>query len=87
MFKLNAVTLEVLKPSELQVMDLLKALEKAPNVARVEITLTDFERSTDTLKVTIEGQGLAMDKISRAISESGGVVQNVQHVLGERQAP
>ncbi|MBU1197591.1 hypothetical protein KJ765_03685 [Candidatus Micrarchaeota archaeon] len=78
------MTLEVLKPSELQTIELLRALEKVPNATRVEISLTDFERNTETLKVIVEGQGVNPDKLAKVIHDYGGVVQNIQHVLGER---
>ncbi|MFH1106428.1 MAG: DUF211 domain-containing protein [Candidatus Micrarchaeota archaeon] len=84
MIKLKSVTLEVMKPSELQTVDLLKALEKISQAKRVEIRLTDFEKSTETLLVTVEGNDVSYEKVAHVISDYGGVIQNVQRMLGER---
>ncbi|MFH1750498.1 MAG: DUF211 domain-containing protein [Candidatus Micrarchaeota archaeon] len=84
MLKISEITLEILKPSDLQIIELMRALEKVKNVKRVDITLTDFERSTETLKVSIHGEGLDFEKVSDVVMHSGGVIQTVQHVVGEQ---
>ncbi len=84
MLKIKEITLEILKPSDLQLIELMKALEKVNGIDKLEFTLTDFERSTETLKVSVYGNSLDFDKVSEVVSHSGGVIQTVQHVVGEK---
>ncbi|HLC48139.1 MAG TPA: DUF211 domain-containing protein [Candidatus Norongarragalinales archaeon] len=84
MLKLKEITLEILKPSDLQIIELLHALEKVAGVKKVEITLTDFEKSTETLKVSISGASLDFERVSEVVAHSGGIIQTVQHIVGER---
>lgn len=80
---IKEITLEILKPSDFQVIELMGALEKVDGVKRIEISLVDFERHTDTLKVGITGNSLDFNKLENVITHVGGVIQTIQHIVGE----
>ena len=84
MLKIKTLSLDVLKPSDLPTVDLMKELEKSNGVTKIDITLVEFERNTDTLKVGIEGTGLNIDEITKCIASFGGVIQNIEHIVAEK---
>ncbi|MFH1442760.1 MAG: DUF211 domain-containing protein [Candidatus Micrarchaeota archaeon] len=80
---IKEITLEILKPSDFQAIDLMSALERVKGVRKIEISLVDFERHTDTLKLGISGDSLDFAKIEEVVSKAGGVIQAIQHIVGE----
>ena len=84
MMNIKLITFELLKPSDLPTMDLLKMLEQEQGVSRIDIGLMEFERNTETLKVEIQGKNLNVDALLKIISDFGGVVQNVEHIVAEK---
>ncbi len=83
MLKVKKITIDMLKPTELRTSVLLELLEKA-RIKKVEITSYELERSTESLKVVVEGEAIDIEEILALIRKYGGVVQNLESIVAER---
>lgn len=83
MLKVRKITIDMLKPTELRTSVLLELLEKA-KIRKVEINSYELERSTESLKVIVEGDGVDIEEVLAIIRKYGGVVQNIESLVAER---
>lgn len=72
----------VARPS---VIELAAALEAAPGVKAVNITVTEIDLETVDMDVTVEGEQIDYDALVKAIENAGAVVNSIDQIAtGDR---
>ncbi len=74
------VMLDALKPREVDLVELASALCSLDGVDSVEIVVTEVDVKTETIKVTIYGNGIDLDDVSDEIEKYSTVVRSIDAV-------
>lgn len=77
---ITKVMLDALKPREVDLVDLASALCSLDGVDSVEIVVTEVDVKTETIKVTIHGNGIDLDDVSEEIERYSTVVRSIDAV-------
>jgi len=80
---LRRAVLDVLKPRELDGVELGRLLCELEGVRRVEISVIEVDARTETLKLTLEGS-IDLRKIQRLLEEHGCALRSVDVLCFER---
>jgi hypothetical protein len=75
------IVLDILKPHEPILPLFAKYLSEIPRVDGVNITLMEIDKETENIKVTMQGDDLDFDEITKAIEEYGGSIHSVDEVV------
>ena len=75
------IVLDILKPHEPIIPSFAKYLSEINGVDGVNMTLMEIDKETENIKVTIQGNDLDFDEISKAIEEYGGSIHSVDEVV------
>jgi len=68
-----------------EIIDIAKAIDGAPGVAGLNITVTEIDVQTVGMDITVEGDHLDMGALVRAIESTGAVVHSIDELAaGER---
>lgn len=81
---ITRLTLDVLKPREVDVTDLAIALGKVDGVRSLEISVTEVDVKTETLKMTIAGWNIPIEKIEEVMESYGSVIRSIDGVVVSR---
>ena len=73
---ITRIVLDVLKPHEPPIHELASRLASLQGVDRASVSLAEIDQSTESVKVSIEGTGIAIDSIRRP-SKSWGLSYTV----------
>jgi len=82
---IKKVVLDVLKPLEPSIIEMASRLASISHVNNVIITSVEIDRSTESVKISIEGDDIDMDKIKTAIEELGAVIHSVDEVTSAKR--
>lgn len=80
MGNLRRLVLDVLKPIDPSIVELVQALAKVVGVDGVNISIYEIDRRVENAKITVEGQDLHYDDIVGVIEENGGSVHSIDEV-------
>ncbi len=72
--------LDALKPREVDLVELALALCSLDHVGAVDIVVTEVDAKTETVKITVQGEGVDMDKVIEEISKYSTVVRSIDAV-------
>jgi hypothetical protein len=78
--QITRIVLDVLKPHEPPIQELASKLASLQGIDRVNITLTEIDQSTESIKVSIDGTGIVIDALRKALEESGAVIHSIDEV-------
>jgi len=68
-----------------EIIDIARAIDAAPGVAGLNITVTEIDVQTLGMDVTVEGDNIDVAALIRAIESTGAVVHSIDElVAGER---
>ena len=73
--------MDVLKPHRPSVVELGKALSQLPGVLSINITLGEVDVDTESVKITIEGNGLNYEEIEKTIRRFGAAIHSIDEVI------
>lgn len=79
------IVLDILKPHEPIIPSFAKYLSELNGVDGVNITLMEIDKETENIKVTMQGNDLDFDEITKAIEEYGGSIHSVDEVVAGKQ--
>ncbi len=82
---LKKIVLDVLKPSEPSIVDMIKKLCDLEGVEGVDITVREIDRRVETVKIKIEGDNLNFDKINTALDRYGATIHSIDQVAGGKK--
>ena len=83
---IRRLVLDVLKPLEPSSIELAKKLSVVKGVEAVDITVREVDRKVETVRVTLEGEWLDIDKIEAALERYGAVVHSIDRVTAGNRA-
>ncbi|MBP2143727.1 hypothetical protein J2127_000895 [Methanococcus voltae] len=78
--KLRRVVLDVLKTHEPKLTDLALEICALEGIDGVNITVHEIDKSTESVKITIEGYDLDYDIIKDVIETMNGVIHSIDEV-------
>jgi hypothetical protein len=74
------ILMDVLKPRELSIVDLAKALNSVDKKGEVEIIVSEVDSKTETLKVTIRGSNIDYSLVSTIMDQYGVSVRGIDEI-------
>lgn len=80
MASVQRLVLDVLKPHQPNVMEFAHAIAALGESYRVDIRVVEVDEQTETLQVSIEGEGLDFAQINSAIDEAGASLHSIDEV-------
>jgi hypothetical protein len=84
MGNLRRLVLDVLKPLDPSIVELVQFLADLEGVDGVNISIYEIDRRVENAKITVEGQDLRYDDIIGVIQENGGSVHSIDEVAAGR---
>lgn len=84
MGNLRRLVLDVLKPLDPSIVELVQMLAELEGVDGANISIYEIDRRVENAKVTIEGHDLRYEEITHIIEENGGSVHSIDEVAAGR---
>lgn len=84
---IKRMVIDSLKPRETTILDLSKALASVNGVEEVDITVTEVDVKTETIKLTIRGSSVDYDAVLKVMTEHGAVVRSVDEINVAKSKP
>ena len=81
MAKILRLVLDTLKPHEPNIIDLANELGEIAGVSAVNISIYELDRMVENAKITIEGEDISYDLVTKLIEEMGGTVHSIDEVV------
>jgi hypothetical protein len=78
--QITRIVLDVLKPHEPPIHELASKLASLQGIDRVNITLSEIDQSTESIKVSMDGTGIVIEGVRKALEESGAVIHSIDEV-------
>lgn len=72
--------LDALKPRELSIIELSKALGSSNGVEEVHIIVSEVDSQTETIKVTMRGPRVDYDAVSKIMEKYGVSIRGVDEI-------
>jgi hypothetical protein len=79
------VLMDVLKPRELSIVELAKALGGVDAEGEVEIIVSEVDSKTETLKVTIRGVNINYESVSKVMDQYGVSIRGIDEINVARE--
>jgi hypothetical protein len=80
MGNLRRLVLDVLKPLEPSIVELVQVLAAVQGVDGVNISIYEIDRRVENAKITVEGHDLEYEIIADVIEENGGAIHSIDEV-------
>ena len=81
MASVQRLVLDVLKPHQPNALEFAHAIAALGESYKVNIRVAEVDEHTETLQVSIEGEGLDFDRINDKIDEAGASLHSIDEVL------
>jgi hypothetical protein len=77
---IRRVLLDALKPRELSLVDLSKAVCSSDGVEGVDIIVSEVDSKTETIKVTVKGPKINYDALSKIMDRHGVSIRGIDEI-------
>lgn len=74
------ILLDVLKPHELSIIELSKAICSINGIDEVEVIVSEVDSKTETIKVTIMGSQIEYDAVLKVIEKYGVSLKGIDEI-------
>lgn len=81
MAKIRRLVLDTLKPHEPNIIELADVLSELNGVSAVNISIYELDRKVENAKITIEGEDITFEDVSRFIEDMGGTIHSIDEVV------
>ena len=81
MANIRRLVLDTLKPHEPSIIDLASILSELEGVFAVNISIYELDRKVENAKITIEGEFISFEMVSKTIEEMGGTIHSIDEVV------
>jgi hypothetical protein len=78
--QITRIVLDVLKPHEPPIQELASRLASLHGIDRASVSLAEIDQSTESVKVSIEGTGIAIDSVRKVLEELGAAIHSIDEV-------
>ncbi len=82
---IKKVVLDVLKPLEPSIVDMATEIASVEGIENVNITSIEIDRNTESVKISVEGNDVNIEKIKVVIEKLGGVIHSVDEVTSSKK--
>ncbi len=83
---IRRIVLDVLKPHEPPIHEVASRLVVLTGIDHVNVSLSEIDQSTETVKVAIDGSEISLDSIRKHLEELGAVIHSIDEVtVGRRE--
>jgi hypothetical protein len=79
------ILMDALKPRELSIVELAKALGAVDEKGEIEIIVSEVDAKTETLKVTIKGSNIDYKSVSKIMDQYGVSVRGIDEINVARE--
>ena len=79
------ILMDVLKPRELSIVELAKALGSVNETGEVEIIVSEVDSKTETLKVTIKGSNINYELVSKIMDQYSVSIRGIDEINVARE--
>jgi hypothetical protein len=80
MGNLRRLVIDVLKPLEPSIVEIVQILAELDGVDGVNISIYEIDRRVENAKLTVEGHNVPYQQIIQMIEENGGAVHSIDEV-------
>ena len=77
---IKRMVIDSLKPRETTILDLSKALCDVKGVDEVDITVTEVDVKTETIKITVRGSDIGYEELTKVMSEYGATIRSLDEI-------
>lgn len=77
---IRRVLIEALKPRETSLVELSRAICSVSGVEECDITVTDVDVKTETIKLTVRGPNIEYEGISKIMQEYGMAIKGMDEI-------
>ncbi|MCP8315035.1 MAG: DUF211 domain-containing protein [archaeon] len=77
---IKRIIIDSLKPRETTILDLSKALCEVKGVDEVDITVTEVDVKTETIKLVVRGSDIAYEELAKVMNEHGTTIRSVDEI-------
>ena len=82
---IKRIVLDVLKPHHPGLIELAESLSSLPEVNGVNISLSEVDQDTETVKIVMEGSDIDFENVKRVLREYDAVVHSVDNVVAGQE--
>ena len=79
------LTLDALKPREVDIVELAWGICEIRGVHQVEITVSEVDVKTETVKIVIDGDDIDPDEVNSVVEKYGAVVRSTDGVVARKR--
>ena len=80
-YPVRIVVIDVLKPHKPDIVEFGKMICYDPSVDNANITVSEIDEKTESLKVILEGKDINFERVRKKIEEHGAVVHSIDKVV------
>ncbi len=77
---IRRLVLDSLKPRETSIIELSQALCSVKGVEEVDITVTEVDVKTETIKLVIRGANIDYDALSKVMNDYGSIIRSIDEI-------
>jgi len=82
---IRRLVLDVLKPHVPTILELAEALSKLGGITGVNLSLSEVDQQTETIKITIKGDKIDYLAVESVIEDFGGVIHSIDEVVAGKE--
>ena len=79
------LVVDLLKPLETSLIDISKTIADLDGIDGVNIVVYEIDRKTETLKATIEGENIDLEKVKNVLDKFGVVIHSLDEVAAGKR--
>jgi hypothetical protein len=84
---IRRLVLDVLKPREVAIVDISKALCGVDGVEEVDVVVTEVDVKTETIKLTIKGPNICYDDMAKVLIDYSCAIRSIDEVNVYKHKP
>ncbi|MHC1563949.1 MAG: DUF211 domain-containing protein [Candidatus Hecatellaceae archaeon] len=77
---IRRIVLDSLKPREASIIELSQALCSVKGVNEVDITVTEVDVKTETIRLVIRGSNINYDELSKVMVDHGSTIRSIDEI-------
>ena len=85
MANIRRLVLDTLKPHEPGIIDMSIEMADLEGVTAVNISIYEMDRNVENAKITIEGENIPYDVVSKVIDEMGASIHSIDEVVAGKK--
>jgi len=82
---IKRLVLDVLKLRDPPLPEFASTLCKLPSIEGVKVSLVEIDQNTESVKVTMEGDNINLDKVQRLMKDHGAVIHSIDEVVVQKK--